>query len=60
MHDMRDFSAYEGKCGSCEFIKICGGCRARAYNIHGSYLAEEPFCNHMPIKLKQSENNKNK
>ena len=28
LEDMRDFSAYDGKCGACEFIKIFGGCRA--------------------------------
>ncbi|KUO50444.1 MAG: radical SAM protein [Desulfitibacter sp. BRH_c19] len=35
---------YEGGCGVCDFKKICGGCRARAYYYHGSYMAEEPWC----------------
>ncbi|CUH94841.1 hypothetical protein P22_0907 [Propionispora sp. 2/2-37] len=36
---------YEGGCGSCEYKRICGGCRARAAYYHeGDYMAEEPWC----------------
>ncbi len=35
---------YSGGCGTCEYRKICGGCRARAYYYHGDYMAEEPWC----------------
>lgn len=35
---------YNGHCGVCEYKKICGGCRARAYIYHGDYMAEEPWC----------------
>ena len=47
-NNLRDLNKYEGKCGRCEFIKVCGGCRARAYEITGDYLAEEPFCVYEP------------
>ncbi|PIW01783.1 MAG: radical SAM/SPASM domain-containing protein, partial [Deltaproteobacteria bacterium CG17_big_fil_post_rev_8_21_14_2_50_63_7] len=47
-HELRDFKSYKGKCGACEFIEVCGGCRARADAIYGDYLAEEPFCTHIP------------
>ncbi|WP_033423367.1 radical SAM/SPASM domain-containing protein [Geopsychrobacter electrodiphilus] len=47
-NDLRDFKSYKGKCGECEFINICGGCRARADAVHGDYMAEEPFCNYIP------------
>ncbi|MBN2516252.1 MAG: heme b synthase [Deltaproteobacteria bacterium] len=47
-NDLRNLSRYKGKCGRCEFIKVCGGCRARAYEISGDYLAEEPFCIYRP------------
>jgi heme b synthase len=50
LSDLRDLSLLEGKCGRCEFIKVCGGCRARAYEIGGNYLAEEPFCLYEPGK----------
>jgi heme b synthase len=46
--NLRDLNHYKGKCGRCEFIKVCGGCRARAYEITGDYLAEEPFCIYEP------------
>ncbi len=51
--DMRDFKAYKGKCGVCEYVNVCGGCRARAYAMTGDYMAEEPFCSHIPAKLKK-------
>lgn len=48
--ELRDFSSYRGRCGKCEYVRVCGGCRARAYAVTGDYLAEEPFCNYMPRK----------
>ena len=45
---LRDFKSYKGSCGSCEYINVCGGCRARSYSMTGDYLAEEPFCNYTP------------
>lgn len=35
---------YSGGCGTCEYKRICGGCRARAYFYHQDYMAEEPWC----------------
>jgi len=49
-NDLRDLGSYEGKCGRCEFLKVCGGCRARAYENTGNYLAEEPLCAYEPVK----------
>ncbi|MFH1076412.1 MAG: radical SAM protein [Pseudomonadota bacterium] len=46
--ELRDFSSYKGKCGRCEYINVCGGCRARARAVSNDYLAEEPFCTYMP------------
>jgi len=46
--DLRDLNRYKGKCGRCEFIRVCGGCRARAYERTGDYLAEEPYCLYEP------------
>jgi heme b synthase len=50
--DMRNWKAYKGRCGSCEYVSVCGGCRARAYAVHGDYMAEEPFCSHNPFGYK--------
>ena len=51
--DLRDFKKYKGKCGSCEYINVCGGCRARSYSVYGDYLEEEPFCAHTPLKMEK-------
>lgn len=45
---LRDDSLLEGKCGACEFTKVCGGCRARAYAETGNCLTEEPYCAYVP------------
>jgi heme b synthase len=45
---LRDYDRLEGKCGQCEFKRVCGGCRARAFEATGDYLAEEPLCSHVP------------
>jgi heme b synthase len=45
---LRDYDKLQGKCGICEFKRVCGGCRARAYEATGNYLAEEPLCSYMP------------
>jgi len=48
---LRDFKSYKDNCGRCEYVNVCGGCRARAYAITGDYLAQEPFCSYVPGKL---------
>ena len=37
-----------GRCGTCEFSRLCGGCRCRAYATSGDYLAEDPACAYQP------------
>ena len=48
---LRDLDRFEGKCGVCEFRRVCGGCRARAYSLTGNYLAQEPYCIYQPRAL---------
>jgi heme b synthase len=45
---LRDFSSYKGRCGHCEYIQVCGGCRARAFEANGDFLSEEPLCAYQP------------
>jgi radical SAM protein len=45
---LRDTGQREGKCGICEYQKICGGSRSRAYASTGNYLAEDPNCVYQP------------
>jgi heme b synthase len=48
LKNLRDFSSYKGKCGICEYRKVCGGCRARAFEASGDYMEEEPLCTYVP------------
>jgi heme b synthase len=45
-NELRDLSSYRGKCGGCKFLKICSGCRARAYEKTGDILEAEPLCSY--------------
>ena len=45
---LRDYDKLQGKCGHCEFKRVCGGCRARAYEATGNMLTEEPLCSYLP------------
>jgi heme b synthase len=45
---LRNFDNLKGKCGKCEYKRVCGGCRARAYEATGDYLTEEPLCSYLP------------
>ncbi|UMZ73208.1 putative heme d1 biosynthesis radical SAM protein NirJ2 [Natranaerofaba carboxydovora] len=39
----------KGKCGICDYLEVCSGCRARAYYYSdGDYMAEDPWCSYKP------------
>jgi len=46
--ELRDADARHGKCGVCEYRKLCGGSRARAFALTGDYLAPDPRCTYQP------------
>ncbi len=48
--NLRDTGLLKGKCGICEYKKVCEGCRARAYYEKGDYMEEEPYCIYEPTK----------
>lgn len=52
---LRDVDQLEGKCGLCEFKRICLGCRARAYYATGNYMDEEPFCVYEPKRMRDEQ-----
>jgi len=37
---------FTGKCGKCNYINTCGGCRARAFAHSSDYLASDPLCSY--------------
>jgi radical SAM protein with 4Fe4S-binding SPASM domain len=45
---VRRIDEYHGRCGYCEYRKVCGGCRARAFAETGDFLGEEPYCIYEP------------
>jgi radical SAM protein with 4Fe4S-binding SPASM domain len=53
--DLREPDLLGGKCGICEFKRICSGCRARAYGMTMDYLGEEPFCTYEPRGMAQGK-----
>ncbi len=52
--NLRDPDLLGGKCGLCEFKRVCSGCRARAHGMTLDYLGEEPFCTYEPRALAAS------
>lgn len=53
--ELRDLSNIKGKCGICRYKKVCGGCRARAYEVSGDYLESEPYCFYEPKILSKDK-----
>lgn len=45
---LRDSDALGGKCGRCEFRRVCGGSRARAFGVSGDPFGEDPACAYQP------------
>jgi radical SAM protein with 4Fe4S-binding SPASM domain len=52
---IRDVDSYSGRCGYCEYRRVCSGCRARAYALSGDYLGEEPYCTYQPARKRDAE-----
>ncbi len=52
---IRNVDGYHGKCGYCEYNRVCGGCRARAFALTGDYLGEEPNCTYRPSRRMRDE-----
>jgi len=48
LNQLRDVKNLKGRCGDCEFNKLCGGCRCRAFASTGDYLQEDPACTYQP------------
>ena len=46
--ELRSPELLKGICGHCEFNRVCGGSRSRAYALTGDYLAADPWCAYRP------------
>ncbi len=47
---LRDPRQLKGKCGMCEYRRLCQGCRARAHAETGDFLDAEPDCPYTPVR----------
>jgi radical SAM protein with 4Fe4S-binding SPASM domain len=45
---LRDTELLEGRCGRCEYRRICGGSRSRAFALTGNLFATDPWCVYEP------------
>jgi len=45
---VRSVADLKGKCGDCEYRKVCGGSRARAFAHTGDPLESDPLCVYQP------------
>lgn len=45
---LRDVTTYKGRCGRCEYARVCGGSRARAFAWTGDVLESDPLCPFVP------------
>ena len=48
MRDLRNPEGFKGRCGVCEFARVCGGSRARAWAWTGDPLEADPLCPYVP------------
>jgi AdoMet-dependent heme synthase len=45
---LRDPQSLGGRCGRCEFARVCGGSRSRAYAFAEDPCGEDPLCAYQP------------
>lgn len=45
---LRNPDHFKGRCGICEYRRVCGGSRARAYATTGDFLETDPDCAYVP------------
>ncbi len=53
---LRDPSQFKGRCGRCEYSRICGGSRARAFAWTGDVLEADPLCPFVPAIASDTNN----
>lgn len=50
--ELHNPDSFEGRCGHCEYRKVCGGSRARAFAFTGNPLASDPLCRYEPLSFR--------
>ena len=49
--NIRQTTKFKGKCGICEFREVCGGSRARAYELTSDFLETDPLSAYEPNRF---------
>lgn len=52
--DLRDPSRLKGDCSRCQYRRICGGSRARAFAASKDWTGTDPLCAYQPVGIKQA------
>lgn len=50
---VKDNKNIKGKCGVCEYLEICGGCRSSALFYTGDIFGSDPRCAYVPKILRK-------
>jgi AdoMet-dependent heme synthase len=45
---LRDPDKFKGRCGVCEYRRVCGGSRVHAYALTSDFLETDPDCVYVP------------
>jgi len=45
---LRDTDKLKGRCGVCEYRRVCGGSRARAFALTDDFMQTDPDCSYVP------------
>lgn len=53
--EVKDKANVKGKCGVCEYLELCGGCRSAALYYTGDILGSDPRCMYVPQALRQKK-----
>jgi len=53
--NVKDKAKIKGKCGVCEYLELCGGCRSAALYYTGDILGSDPRCGYTPRVLKRKK-----
>jgi radical SAM protein with 4Fe4S-binding SPASM domain len=49
LRELRDMpTKLKGKCGRCDYLDVCRGCRKRAHFYTGDWMGEDPSCLYEP------------
>ncbi|MBI5883849.1 MAG: radical SAM protein [Elusimicrobia bacterium] len=50
--ELKDPKLLKGRCGVCEYNRVCGGSRARAWAVTGDFLETDPYCAYTPKAMR--------